>query len=70
MKSVATGTQTKEDKMGQGVSTETEDKATQMDWLWLHKAKVNEEQDNNRRAHDEHVYKDMKSLFYYAKEIL
>ena len=69
MKSVANGTQTKEAKMGQGVSTETEDKATQTGWLWLDKVKVNEEWDIKRRAHDEHIYKDTRSLFYYAKDI-
>ena len=55
--------------MGQGVSTEKEDKATQTNWLWLDKAKVNEEQDNTRKAHNEHVHEDMISLSGYAKKI-
>ena len=33
VKLVECGTQNEEDRMGQGVSTETEDKATQIDWL-------------------------------------
>ena len=37
--SVEARTTLRKDKMGQGVSTETEDKATQMDWLWLDKGK-------------------------------
>ena len=56
--------------MGQGVSTKTEDKATQTDWLRMDKTKVNEEGDNKSKTHDRHIHQDKKSLFYYAKEIL
>ena len=69
VQSVGNATQTEEDIMGQGVLTEAEDKATQTDWLWLDKVKVNEEWDNDRRADGGHIQQDNKSFFYYAKDI-